>query len=238
MSYAERTKRPPRTLTDAEQAKILKVSGAKKDDFRDHVMLSLALGTGLREMEIVGLDVGDVTDDPWRGKVKRLLQLRVFANKGGRRRRPRGRESAAARAKREAAARARAAEHAAAQRVHLPDGAYYKLEKYVRVMTRGWEGERGYKPSLDTPLFPSRENARLSVRRLRELFREWQQRAGFDHLYNFHALRHTAITNVYRETRDIRIAQRVARHADIETTTRYEHASDQEVAAAVRGLAS
>jgi integrase len=238
VSYAERTKRPPRTLSDAQQAKLLKVSGAKRDDFRDHVLLSLALGTGLREMEIVGLDVGDVTDDPWRGKVKRMIQLRVFANKGGRRRRPRGRESAAVRERREAAARARAAEHAKAQRVHLPDGTFYKLEKYVRVMTRGWRGDIGYKPSLDTPLFPSRENARLSVRRLRELFREWQIRAGFDHLFTFHELRHTAITNVYRTTRDIRIAQRVARHADIESTTRYEHASDQEVANAVQGLPS
>lgn len=238
MSYADRTKRPPRTLSDAEQLKLLKISGAKRDDFRDHMLLSLALGTGLREMEIVALNVGDVTDDPWLGKVKRMIQLRVFANKGGRRRRPRSRESAAVRAKREAAARARASEHAKAQRVHLPDGTFYKLEKYVRVMTRGWEGDRGIKPSLDRPLFPSRENARLSTRRLRELFAEWQQRAGFDHVYTFHELRHTAITNTYRATRDIRIAQRVARHADIESTTRYEHASDQEVASAVQGLPS
>jgi integrase/recombinase XerC len=234
MSYADRTKRPPRTLTDADQAKLLKVSGAKKDDFRDHVIFSVALGTGLREMEIVGLNVGDVTDDPWGGKVKRMLQLRVFANKGGRRRRPRSKESAAVRAKREAAARARASEHAKAQRVHLPDGTFYKLEKYVRVTYRG----RGFKPSLDHPLFESRLSRRLSVRRLREIFAEWQQRAGFDQRYTFHELRHTAITNAYRETRDIRIAQRVARHADIESTTRYEHASDQEVATAVRKLAS
>lgn len=233
-SYADRTKRPPRTLSDAEQAKLLKITGAKRDDFRDHMILSLALGTGLREMEIVALDVGDVSDDPWSGKVKRMIQLRVFANKGGRRRRPRSKESAAARAKREAARRARANEHAKAQRVHLPDGTYYKLQKYVRVTFR----DQGFKPSPDRPLFASRENARLSMRRVRELFREWQQRAGFDHLYTFHELRHTAITNAYRATRDIRIAQRVARHADIESTTRYEHASDQEVANAVQGLPS
>jgi integrase/recombinase XerC len=232
--YAERTKRPPRTLTDAERDKLLKVSGAKRDDFRDHVIFSLALGTALREMEIVGLDVGDVTDDAWAGRVKRMIQLRVFANKGGRRRRPRRRESAAARERREKAARARASEHAKAQRVHLPDGTFYKLEKYVRTTFR----DRGHKPMPTTPLFQSRLGRRLSVRRLREIFAEWQQRAGFDNTYTFHELRHTAITNVYRETRDIRIAQRVARHADIESTTRYEHASDQEVASAVRGLAS
>lgn len=234
VSYADRTKRPPRTLTDAERDRLLKVSGKHRDTFRDHVIFSLALGTGLREMEIVGLDVGDVSDDPWAGKVKRMIQLRVFASKGGRRRRPRRRETAAQRARRETAARARASEHAKAQRVHLPDGCFYKLQKYVRVSFR----DRGFKPSLDWPLFPSRQNDRLSVRRLREIFDEWQIRAGFDHHYTFHELRHTAITSVYRETRDIRIAQRVARHADIESTTRYEHASDQEVATAVRRLAS
>ena len=232
VSYADRTKRPPRTLTDAEQAKLLKVSGAKREDFRDHVIFSFALGTALREMEIVSLDVGDVVGPG--GAVKRTIQLRVFANKGGRRRRPRRREGKAARAKREAAARARAAEHAKAQRVHLPDGLFYKLEKYVRVAVP----REKWPPDPDQPLFSSRQSARLSVRRLREIFAEWQQRAGFDHRYTFHELRHTAITNAYRATRDIRIAQRVARHADIESTTRYEHASDQEVATAVRGLAS
>jgi len=121
---------------------------------------------------------------------------------------------------------------AADQRVHLPDGAFYKLDKYVR------RRRQLALPKVSEPLFLSREGRRLSTRRVREIFAEWQRRAGFDHLYTFHELRHTAITNAYRATKDIRIAQRVARHARIDTTTRYEHASDQEVAAAVRGLAS
>jgi hypothetical protein len=41
---------------------------------------------------------------------------------------------------------------------------------------------------------------RLSLRRIQIIFREWQWAAGFVSLYNFHALRHTAITNVYRAT--------------------------------------
>lgn len=210
MSYADRTKRPPRTLTDAEQAKLLKVSGAKSDDFRDHVIFSLALGTALREGEICALDVGDVLRPD--GKVKRSIQLRHFARKG------KHRDNVDARA----------------QIVHLPDGCYYKLEKYVRVGVAREE----WPPKATQPLFPTRQSARLSTRRVRELFAEWQQRAGFDKPYRFHDLRHTAITNAYRATKNIRIAQRVARHARLDTTTRYEHASDQEVAAAVRGLPS
>jgi integrase/recombinase XerC len=216
VSYADRTKRPPRTLTDAEQLKLLKVSGQHADTFRDHLILSLALGTGLREGEICALTVGDVMRD---GKPKRSIQLRHYARKGKRRgKKPTPTDDAA-------------------QIVHLPDGTFYKLEKYLR--TKDQHGIAPRELYADAPLFWSRQGDKgLSTRRLRELFREWQIRAGFDNLYSFHELRHTAITNAYRHTRDIRIAQRVARHARSDTTTRYEHASDQEVATATRGLPS
>jgi integrase len=47
----------PQTLTEAEQRALLRASAAHP---RDHLLFSLALGTGLRLAEIVGLDVGDV----------------------------------------------------------------------------------------------------------------------------------------------------------------------------------
>jgi integrase len=207
VSYAAST-RPPRTLTDREVAKLLKVTGEHRAGFRDHVIFSLALGCALRESEIVALDVGDVSDGT---KVKRIIQLRTFKRAG---------------------AGADAADH----RVHVPDATWFKLTKYVK-------GLGDVAPT--TPLFSAtkrNQNSklpvawRLSTRRVRELFGEWQRRAGFDQVYNFHTLRHTAITNVRRATGDIRIAQRFGRHVNIGTTVRYEHASDEELAAAVRKL--
>ena len=47
----------PPTLTRAEQAALLAKTAAHA---RDHLIYSLALGTGLRLSEIVGLDVGDM----------------------------------------------------------------------------------------------------------------------------------------------------------------------------------
>jgi integrase len=47
----------PTTLTSDEQRAILRPTQA---NVRDHTIISLALGTGLRLGEIVGLDVGDV----------------------------------------------------------------------------------------------------------------------------------------------------------------------------------
>jgi len=47
----------PTTLTTDEQRLILRATAGNA---RDHLIISLALGTGLRLAEIVGLDMGDV----------------------------------------------------------------------------------------------------------------------------------------------------------------------------------
>ena len=61
----------PPTLTKAEQETLVRVSSMHP---RDHLIFSLALGTGLRLAEIVGLNVGDVfTAD---GQPRSRLRLR------------------------------------------------------------------------------------------------------------------------------------------------------------------
>jgi integrase/recombinase XerC len=77
---------------------------------------------------------------------------------------------------------------------------------------------------------------RLSKRRVQFTWRKWQKKAGFDRLYPFHAMRHSSVTNVYRQTRDLFMAQRFARHASPLTTVVYTHPSDEEVRNRVRGL--
>jgi len=116
---------------------------------RDHTTISLALGTGLRLAEIVGLEVGD-----------------VFAP--------------------------------------------------------------------DAPLFANQSGRRISKRRVQCAWATWQRRAGFDRVYGFHALSHSAITNVYRASRDLFLAQRVARHLSPLTTTVYTHPSDEEMRLSIR----
>src|SRR2546428_12589829 len=69
----------PQTLTYAEQKAILH---ATNRNLRDHLIYSLALGTGLRLAEIVGLNVGDVyTSD---GRPRNRLRIRPEIAKGGR----------------------------------------------------------------------------------------------------------------------------------------------------------
>jgi integrase len=73
----------PPTLTKAEQETLLRMSSSHH---RDNLVFSLALGTGLRLAEIVGLNVGDVfTAD---GKPRSRIRLRKEIAKGGLQNRP------------------------------------------------------------------------------------------------------------------------------------------------------
>ena len=187
----------PTTLTADEQALILRVTAT---NLRDHVIFSLALGTGLRLAEIVGLDVGDVYGPG--GVPKTRVRVRAAIAKGGR-----------------------------AADVFLPDRLVAKLRKL-------WAGkqQRGESFDPDAPLFANQSGKRISKRRVQFAWRTWQRRAGFDRLYSFHAARHTAVTNVYRLTHDLYLAQRFARHVSPLTTTVYTHPSDDDMQRSLRRL--
>ena len=66
----------PPTLTKAEQDALLSATTG-----RDHLIFSLALGTGLRLAELVGLNVGDVYLD---ATPRQRIRLRREIAKGGR----------------------------------------------------------------------------------------------------------------------------------------------------------
>jgi len=187
----------PPTLTQAEQEAILR---ATRRNLRDHIIYSLALGTGLRLAEIVGLNVGDVYTPECRQKNR--VRLRPEIAKNGR-----------------------------AGDVFLPDALLAKFRKFWRHKATRREGLRP-----EDPLLCSQSRTRISPRRVQFAFRTWQVKAGFDRLYPFHALKHTAVTNVYRASRDLYLAQRFARHVSPLTTTIYTHPSDQELWASVRRL--
>lgn len=200
-SYVQTISRPARTMTDYELAAVLKASGEHRDGFRDHVIISLALATGLREHELLALDIGDIFDE--RGRARRHIALRVFK---------------------------RSAQEPAPQEVVLSDTVRAKLNRLYRL--RQQDGDL----ANDEPLFLSRLGRRLSARQLRHAFHQWQKRAGLDRRFNFHVLRHTACSGVYRGTKDIRLTQRFARHKSITTTSIYTHPSDDELVRAVQEL--
>ena len=187
----------PQTLTQAEQRAILRATAGNP---RDHLIYSLALGTGLRLAEIVGMNVGDVYTPE--GRPRNRIRLRAEIAKGGR-----------------------------VGDVFLPDALLAKFRRFWRHKATRREGLRP-----EDPLFCSQSRTRISPRRVQFAFRTWQVKAGFDRLYPFHGLRHTAVTEVYRRSRDLFLAQRFARHVSPLTTTVYTHPSDEDLWSRVRGL--
>jgi integrase/recombinase XerC len=187
----------PSTLTASEQALILRATAGNP---RDHLIVSMALGTGLRLGELVGLNVGD-----------------VYA--------PDGTPRVRVRVRPEIAKRGRAGD------VFMPDKLVVKLKRFWR-----FKKQRGEPLDPTAPLLCNQSRKRVSSRRVQFAWRTWQKRAGFDRLYPLHALRHTSVTNVYRRTRDLFLAQRFARHASPLTTVVYTHPSDQEVLLRIRHL--
>ncbi|MFC1573214.1 tyrosine recombinase XerC [Candidatus Eisenbacteria bacterium] len=187
----------PQTLTRQEMKALL---AASRPHPRDHLVFSLALGTGLRLSELVGLDVGDIffpNGDP-------RIRVRV---------RP------------EIAKRGRTGD------VFLPDALLPKLRRFW-----SYKLDRGERVVPEAPLICAQSRRRISPRRIQVLFRSWQVRAGFDRLYPFHAIRHTAVSNVYRASHDLFLAQRFARHASPLTTVIYTHPSDEELRKRVRHI--
>ena len=191
---------PPTTLSPEEQTRLLEAV-AREGSRRDLALLTLALGTGLRLRELVGLNVGDVATKS--GEVA----WRVVLPKGI----TKGRRGGVAFLSEKV--RATLAEHLASLRV-IGDSMAQK-----------------------SPLFRSSWTRRLSTRRAQTIFVHWQRVAGFERHYHFHALRHTAITSVYRATKDLFLTQRFARHANPITTVAYTHPSDEELYQGIRGIA-
>ncbi len=190
----------PRTLTDSEVTLLLRTSFAHTQGLRDHVIFTLALKTGLREHELLALNIGDVYDAD--GRPKSWVQLSVYKRSNG---------------------------NTASQQVALNDDCRVRLEKFYKAKIAA-----GQDIHATAPLFVSRKQGRLQTRQLRHLFHVWQERAGLERHFSFHALRHTACTRLYAKTKDIRLVQKFARHKNIVTTSIYTHASDTDLAKAVQ----
>ena len=139
----------------------------------------------------------------------------------------------AGRAKRRVALRVfkRSAKDPIAQEVLLPDAVRAKLERLLTTRKRA-----GETITPTTPVFVSRLGRRLSARQLRHLFAVWQERAGFERHVGFHTLRHHACSAVYRQSKDLRLTQKFARHKSVVTTSIYTHPTDDELLRAVQGL--
>ena len=76
----------------------------------------------------------------------------------------------------------------------------------------------------------------LQHRYIQAMVQRYSQRAGISKRVSPHALRHTFATDLYRESKNIRLVQKALGHADLSTTMIYTHVYDAEVECALKRL--
>lgn len=85
-------------------------------------------------------------------------------------------------------------------------------------------------------LFPTRHGTKLQTRYLRSMVKKYAKKAGIAEVEKVspHTLRHTFATDLYRETKNIRLVQKALGHSDLSTTMIYTHIVDEELEEAMK----
>lgn len=77
---------------------------------------------------------------------------------------------------------------------------------------------------------------RLSIQQVWETLKTYVRKAGIEKNVSPHTLRHTFATDLYRETKDIRLVQKALGHSDLSTTMIYTHIVDDELEEALKNF--
>jgi site-specific recombinase XerD len=98
-------------------------------------------------------------------------------------------------------------------------------------LLRRWRERR---PTRGAFLFPTLKGALLRDNYLRAMVKRYGQKAGIPKDVHPHMLRHTFATDLYRETKNIRLVQKALGHASLSTTMIYTHIVDEELEDALK----
>jgi site-specific recombinase XerD len=85
-------------------------------------------------------------------------------------------------------------------------------------------------------LFTTLKGTPIHANALRAMVKRRSGKAGLTKDVHPHLLRHTFATELYRQTKDIRLVQKALGHSDLSTTMIYTHIVDADLAAALKGF--
>ena len=102
------------------------------------------------------------------------------------------------------------------------------LNPDLRVAIAAYIGER-----TSGPLFPGRDEGRITSRHAQRRFRAWRDRAGIASAVSPHSCRHTCAERLYLSTGDILIVREALGHASLASTLVYARAGERRLRAAM-----
>ena len=183
---------------------------------RNYALLQLMAQTGLRCGEALAVEWRDIRREEWPREAGHVevwvLRLRRQHTKG---KRPRQGIPLASATR---AALARWNEWRA--RLGLRSGPLFCTVSRGQKI-HGVPTARGFAPGRARTLL--RPGRALNSRYVRQLLRRLADKAGISRRVHPHMLRHTALTDLYDRTHDLRLVQQVAGHATTRMTERYTH---------------
>ena len=201
------------TLTDQElEALLSQVNTRTPSGSRNYALLLLMAQTGLRCAEALGLKTSDIKQVAIEGGKAWAVVLPAKASKGGK----------GARIVLLAPQVVAAIE---LWRRHRDDLGIESAPLFCTIT----QGNRQAGFSGDGKLELGQA---MDTRYIRDLVKRLAQKAGIARRVHPHMLRHTALTNLYNGTKDLRLTQIVAGHTTSRMTERYTHKTLDEQAAA------
>ena len=115
--------------------------------------------------------------------------------------------------------------------IPLEGGIKAHLKEYLR-----WKSLAGESVGADAPLTISNKGAAFTLRGIEHLVKRMMAGSGLDSSYSAHSLRHTTAVHLLRKTKNLRLVQKVLRHASSQTTEKYADVMEDDIRESLDGL--
>ena len=83
-------------------------------------------------------------------------------------------------------------------------------------------------------VFTTLKNNKMDTSNIRKMIKKYAEKADINKNISPHTLRHTFATDLYRESKNIRLVQKALGHSDLSTTMIYTHIVDDELEKALK----
>lgn len=116
------------------------------------------------------------------------------------------------------------------------------LGEEMLVLLRNWkerqieEIKKRKTEILPELVFTTLKGGQLNDRNVRRMVTKYSKKAGITKNISPHTMRHTFATDLYRDTKNIRLVQKALGHSDLSTTMIYTHIVDDELENAMKNF--
>ncbi|HYE22006.1 MAG TPA: tyrosine-type recombinase/integrase [Verrucomicrobiae bacterium] len=110
-----------------------------------------------------------------------------------------------------------------------------EIQEHIKEYLK-WKRWKKEDCSFDAPLFLSRVSKRITKQAAINDFKKWSRTAGLKGDFTPHACRHTAATQIWKKTGDLKLIKDLLGHSRISTTDIYTHTTKEDLKRTVEAI--